>query len=354
MKTFLRTAVSVVTLITAQLSNAVTLTPDFDTRGFIYIKLDGQIEPNDPVLLQKTLEYAKAKNLKVWGLLLNSLGGSVDAGLQLASIIRQSQLATFVTGNDTCASACFYLFAAGVNRWAENGARVGVHSAAENGQETDRATAATIRFSRVLATLDVPDSILGKIVRTPPKDTYFLTQQDLASMGVQFIATPAHQIQNLLTEAGLSKQTIRDTPQDKRRARELNKSGLDAIRSSHFDDAIRSLTQAATLSPFDAEVLGNLGYAQYLQGSHEAALGTLLTALKIQPGRAMTLQNIGLVYAELGNLELASQYLASYVKTFKNTRLAIEGLQKWGIDQTQPRRARASLQALELLRITSM
>lgn len=354
MRNFLRTALFIAGVFAAAHGYASTLTPKLDSNGLTYIKLDGVIEQNDPFSLIKVLDSSKAKNVKVWGVILSSPGGSVDAGLQLATIIRQNRLSTFVTANNTCASACFYLFAAGVNRWAENGSKVGVHSAAENGFETEKATAATIRFSRVLAKLDVPDDILGKIVRTPPQGMYYLTLQDLASMGVQFVPTPANQIQNILAEAGLSKPEARNTQQDRLRARALNKAGLDSLRKDHLDEALGSLSEAATLYPFDAEILGNLGYAQYLNGSRDAALGTLLTALKVQPGRAMTLQNIGLVYAELGNIELAAQYLASYVRAFKDSGVAVGGLQKWAVDGTQPQRAQAAVRALDVLRTSSM
>jgi hypothetical protein len=351
MKNFLRIALFIAGIFASVHGYTSTMTPKLDfLSGFVYIKLEGKIVQNDPLLLVNALELAKAKNLKVWGVFLSSPGGDVNAGLQLASIIRQNQLSTYVTANTTCSSACFYLFAAGVNRWAENGAKVGVHSAAENGLETDKATAATIHFLRELGTkLNVPDGILGKIAKTPPQDIYILSPQDLASMGVQFVPTPANQIQNILAEAGLKKSVARNTQQDRLRARELNKVGLDALRNDHMDDALASLSEAATLYPFDAEILGNLGYAQYLNGLHEAALGTLLTALKVQPGRAMTLQNIGLVYAELENIEVAAQYLASYVRTFKNSGVAVESLQKWAADDSQPQRAQASARALDIL-----
>jgi hypothetical protein len=354
MKNFLRIALLIASVFTAAHASASTLTPSLDPKGVTYIKLDGKIEQNDPLLLMTVLDSSKSKNVKVWGILLNSAGGSVDAGLQLALIIRQNHLSTFVTTNNTCTSACFYLFAAGEKRWAENGAKVGVHSAAENGLETDKATAATIRFSRMLATLNVPDSILGKIVRTPPQNMYYLTPQDLASMGVQFVPTPANQIQNILAEAGLSKPEAHNTQQDRLRARALNKAGLDSLRKVRVDEALGSLSEAATLYPFDAEILGNLGYAQYLKGLHEAALGTLLTALKVQPGRAMTLQNIGLVYAELGNIELAAQYLVSYVKAFKDPGLAVGGLRKWATDGTQSMRTQAAALALDVLRTSNL
>lgn len=354
MRNFLRSALFIAGVFASVHGYTSTLTPKLDSGGLVYFRLDGKIVQNDPFLLVNALDLAKAKNLKVWGVFLNSPGGDVDAGLQLASIIRQNRLSTYVTANSTCASACFYLFAAGVDRWTANGAKVGVHSAAENGLETDKATAATIRFSRVLAaTLDIPDGIIGKIVKTPPQSIYYLSPQDLASMGVQFVPTPANQIQNILAEAGLSKPAARNTQQDRLRARALNNAGLDSLRKDHVNEALGHLSEAATLYPFDAEILGNLGYAQYLEGSHEAALGTLRTALKVQPGRAMTLQNIGLVYAELGDIELAAQYLASYVRAFKNPGVAVESLQKWTADDSQPQRAQASVRALDILRTSS-
>ncbi|BCX54982.1 Predicted O-linked N-acetylglucosamine transferase%2C SPINDLY family [Bordetella ansorpii] len=353
MKFLLKTMQGVALLAACAATSASTLTPYLDS-NIIYIKLEGRIEEGDPYRLMQVLNTSKAKNFKVWGLILKSPGGSVEAGLQLASIVRQNGLSTHVSANDICASACFYPFAAGVYRWADTNARVGVHSAAENGRETDRATAATIRFSRVLATLDVPDAILGKIVKTPPEKTYFLTPQDLASMGVQFIPTPASKIQNILADAGMSAQKIRDPIQDRKRARELNQLGLDELRDGRIEKAVATLTEAATLYPFDAEILGNLGYAQYLQGIHDAALGTLLTALKVQPTRAATLQNLGLVYAELGKSTQAAQYFLAYVKAAKNTQVALDTLQKWAVDTTRPERAQAALLAVNSLNDPSM
>lgn len=325
---------------------AGTLTPRYDPKGFVYINLDGKIEASDPARLLDALSLSRSKGLPVWGVVLQSPGGSVEAGLQLASIIRQNKLSTMVGAKSLCASACFYLFAAGVNRVADTTATVGVHSAAEDGIETDRAAAATIRFSRVLATLNVPDSILGKIVKTPPRDVYYLSPQDLASMGVQFVATPASSIQNLLADAGLKRSELDDVGQDRKRARELNQRGVGELRSGNVEQAVASLANAATLSPFDAEILGNLGYAQYLQGAHEAALGSLLTALKVQPGRALTLQNIGLVYAELNNFQLAAQYFLEYIRRASSATGAVEVLKKWASDPSASRRAQAASLAL--------
>lgn len=120
-------------------ASASTMTPLWDPKGFVYINLDGKIEAGDPSRLLEILNLSRSKLLPVWGVTLNSPGGSVEAGLQLASIIRQNRLSTMVSTNATCASACFFSFAAGVNRLTVKTARVGVHSAAENGEETDKA-----------------------------------------------------------------------------------------------------------------------------------------------------------------------------------------------------------------------
>lgn len=342
-------AITVACMFAASATEAATITPRYDQRGYIYMILDGEISTNDPIRLQESLNISKSKGLPVWGVILRSHGGSVDAGLRLAGIIRENRLSTFVSANSYCESACFYPFAAGVNRIADTTSKVGVHSASEGGVETDKATAATIRFSRALAALDVPDPILGKIVKTPPNLIYYLTPADLSSMGVQFVATPARTIKNIVTESGLIAQTSENTAQDRKLARELNRRGIDEMHSGKIDLATATLSMAATLYPFDAEILGNLGYSQYLQGQYDAALGSLLTALKLQPGRAITLQNIGLVHAETNSIQSAAQYFLAYVSSAKKTPVAIETLQKWSADVTNPKRSEAASLALSLL-----
>ncbi|MFB2832845.1 hypothetical protein ACE1BS_25265 [Aeromonas jandaei] len=336
--------------LTISTTEAATITPQYDQRGFIYMLLDGEISDSDSSYLEEALNVSKTKGLRVWGIILRSPGGSVDGGLRLASIIRENQLSTYVSANGYCESACFFPFAAGVNRIADTSARVGVHSASEEGIETYKAAAATIKFSRALAALDVPDQILGKIVKTPPNAIYYLTSEDLSSMGVQFVATPASSIKNVVAEQRRVKSSIVENPAwDRTRARELNKRGIDEIHNGRSDIASVTLANAATLSPFDAEILGNLGYAQYLTGQYDAALGSLLTALKLSPNRAMTLQNIGLVYVEMNNIQSAAQYFIAYVSNAKTSPGAIGTIQKWSSDSSSPKRAEAASLALSLL-----
>lgn len=329
---------------------SATITAQYDQRGFFYMFLDGEISDRDPSYLEEALNISKEKGLRVWGIILRSHGGSVDGGLRLASIIRENQLSTYVSENGYCESACFYPFAAGVNRIANTSARVGVHSASEEGIETNKAAAATIKFSRALAALDVPDQILGKIVKTPPNTIYYLTSEDLSSMGVQFVATPASSIKNVVSEGlSIKSSTEENLVLARKRARELNKRGIDEIRDGRSDLASITLANAATLSPFDAEILGNLGYAQYLTGQYDVALGSLSAALKLSPNRAMTLQNIGLVYVEKNDIQYAAQYFMAYILKSEKSSRAVGTLQKWLEDSSYPKRAEAASLALSLL-----
>lgn len=171
-----------------------------------------------------------------------------------------------------------------------------------------------------------------------------------ASLGMPFLRTSASGFQESSNTERLATAKPGNPGQDRQQARELNQRGLDALRHGDAKKASDTLTQAAKLAPLDAEILGNLGYAQYQQGLLDAALGTLLTAYKAQPGRALTLQNIGLVYAEMGDAPIAAKYFFAYIKTARNAGVAVDALQKWALDPARPKRARAAQAALDLFR----
>lgn len=84
------------------------------------IKANGPIEPGDADKLRKLLredpryQYALVRNGAT--LHLNSPGGSVVAGIELANAIREHALMTFVTADSGCYSACTFVFLGGVKR----------------------------------------------------------------------------------------------------------------------------------------------------------------------------------------------------------------------------------------------
>lgn len=88
-----------------------------------------EIKQNDSFELRKAL-----RNHDIQNIVLASPGGSVFEGLQMAGIIYDKKLRTYVPPEAVCASACSYLFFAGNERLADGS--LGVHQAASaNAQE---------------------------------------------------------------------------------------------------------------------------------------------------------------------------------------------------------------------------
>lgn len=84
-----------------------------------------KIEKNDSFQLRKAL-----RNHDIQFIVLSSPGGDVWEGLNMAGIIHDKQLTTYIPPNQNeyigiCASACSYMFLAGKNRIAEG--KLGVH-----------------------------------------------------------------------------------------------------------------------------------------------------------------------------------------------------------------------------------
>jgi hypothetical protein len=130
--------------------------------------------------------------LRLLGLVLDSQGGSVAEAKQLGGIIRARRLAVIIPHAGRCASACFMLLAASPRRLAANDALIGVHSAAEDGAETDTSLAVTTLMARDAAELGVPPAIIGKMVETAPGQIAQLDSRDLALMNVTvFSGDPA-------------------------------------------------------------------------------------------------------------------------------------------------------------------
>ena len=121
---------------------------------------------------------------RMLALALDSPGGNLVEGEQLAKLIRARGLPVVIPSNSKCVSACFLLLAASPRRLAAADALVGVHSASEDGQETDTALAVTTLMARVAAEMGIPPAIIGKMVSTKAASVEWLTHADLASMDV--------------------------------------------------------------------------------------------------------------------------------------------------------------------------
>jgi hypothetical protein len=141
----------------------------------------------DGVVADATRAYPKAQLYFV----LNSPGGALQTAVQMGQIVAKDRLPVVVPANAMCASACFLILAASQTKYVSQTAHVGVHSAAEAkpGNETEGSKAVTTDFARILAQLGVPSEIIGRLVETPPGAMYWLTPEELMTMGVRLLPT---------------------------------------------------------------------------------------------------------------------------------------------------------------------
>ena len=143
----------------------------------------GPIVRGDAARLERALASVPPEK-RLLGLALDSPGGTVVDGVELARMIRDRGLAVVVPSNSKCASACFLMLVAAPRRLAANDALVGVHGASDEGKETEVSMAMTTAMARAAAELGVPPTIIGKMVGTAPSRMEWLTPADLNAMGV--------------------------------------------------------------------------------------------------------------------------------------------------------------------------
>ena len=144
----------------------------------------GPIVAGDAGRLTRALAGVPQTARTLLALALDSPGGSVAEAEQMVGVIRSRQLPVVIPANSQCASACFLLLAASPRRFAAADALVGVHSASQNGAETEASLAVTTLMQRDAAELGVPPSIFGKMAQTTPGRVEWLDPADLSLMRV--------------------------------------------------------------------------------------------------------------------------------------------------------------------------
>lgn len=85
----------------------------------------------------------------------------------------------------------------------------------------------------------------------------------------------------------------------------LHRMGVIAGREGEYETSVEYLTKASTVGDPSAELLSDLGYVYYLQDNQELAQATLEKALATDPDYKAARSNLGIVYAELGQYDVA-------------------------------------------------
>jgi hypothetical protein len=115
---------------------------------------------------------------------LNSPGGRNGQGECISRSIAERRMKAFVQGK--CASICFLLFAAGAEKWACDGAKIGVHRPSDPVTRQEGSDPTFLRtIIEYAARYHVPRAIQEKLSETSSRDMYWLSDSDLASMNVK-------------------------------------------------------------------------------------------------------------------------------------------------------------------------
>jgi hypothetical protein len=141
-------------------------------------------------------EQGSALGKPVAGIWLNSEGGDFGEAAKIADVLFSMREAvadkpgagTVVGYEQTCASACFLIFACAQKRLVDLTAHIGIHSARnpKDNSEDVGAYAADTAMARIARQCGVPGYLVAKMVTTPADSIYWLTEPDLQAMGVSF------------------------------------------------------------------------------------------------------------------------------------------------------------------------
>ncbi|WP_020175969.1 SEL1-like repeat protein [Methyloferula stellata] len=225
-------------------ADAATLTTRLTGKGTMIV-LKGDIAREDSESLARLIQAAHEEGHIIRGLQLDSPGGSLLGGVNLARFIRDhADLSATVASGATCASACFVVFAAGHEKFAAFDSFVGVHGVADrSGQMTGETEAATLAMAGLCRDLGVPASITEKLIATPADEIVWLSSEDLRSMGTTMIGRPVQSPKARQRETAPGRQDqqaseLRVGPLSKPQS-DLVKLALAAAKEANYTTAIK-------------------------------------------------------------------------------------------------------------------
>jgi len=150
----------------------------------VTFSLSGRIVAGDAAKFRILRDRTKDDGSPITVIRLNSPGGLIGEAIDLAQMIQADAITTRVPKGATCTSACFVIFASGIQKFAENGARIGIHSGKDlNEKETDRSAVSTLVMARVLQSYGVPNRIVRQMEITAPDKMAWLSPDELRSTG---------------------------------------------------------------------------------------------------------------------------------------------------------------------------
>ena len=152
-------------------------TAEFDIPYQLRLLADGtilEVSGSFSWALPQTFQATLAAAPKVRLVRLESPGGHILPAIEIATMIQQRGLDTYV--GRYCASACTVAFMGGQQRWLAPRARLGFHQAHAPGFSSEQANE---YLRTAYEKLHVPPAFIARTLRIPPTDLWFPTAAEL-------------------------------------------------------------------------------------------------------------------------------------------------------------------------------
>lgn len=148
---------------------------------FVFITVEGELVAGDE---KKFTQVALQNDMAI--VVLNSPGGSTLAGVEIGKAIRLKGFFTYVPADTVCASACGYIWLAGVQRYMEKTSKIGFHASfvQENGVNRESGVGNAL-VGAYLNSLGLSQYAIAYISTAPPDSMTWMTLQDAASVGIE-------------------------------------------------------------------------------------------------------------------------------------------------------------------------
>jgi hypothetical protein len=159
----------------------------------------GKIEDGDVGRLTEFLSGTETR--KTTAIYLASPGGALFEGMRLGLFFKNNNIKTVIEGGEVCASACALAFLGGRDnegrpwRSSSSNSYLGFHafSSAENPlrdeNETQMVVAQVLDYGREV---DAPLELLILNFATPSSSIYWLTQNEICSLGIKLWDVPGN------------------------------------------------------------------------------------------------------------------------------------------------------------------
>lgn len=146
----------------------------------VFITVEGELVAGDE---KKFAQVALQNDMAI--VVLNSPGGSTLAGVEIGKAIRLKGFFTYVPADTVCASACGYIWLAGVQRYMEETSKVGFHASfiQENGVNRETGVGNAL-VGAYLNSLGLSQYAIAYISSASPDSMTWLTLQDAESVGI--------------------------------------------------------------------------------------------------------------------------------------------------------------------------